>query len=111
MRAKTRAIDKLRSIRRREQTFVMPVDEARRPRRRPAADPGQAAEDRGLAQGALNRLPGPQRQAIELAFFEGLTQAEIAARLGEPLGTVKTRVRLGLERLRSALGGAAWQAR
>jgi len=102
MRAKTRAIDKLRSIRRREQTFVAPVDE------RVAAavgtradDPGLAAEDRGLAQGALEQLPGPQRRAIELAFLEGLTQSEIAAKLGEPLGTVKTRIRLGLERLRA----------
>jgi RNA polymerase sigma-70 factor (ECF subfamily) len=103
MRAKTRAIDKLRSIRRREQTFVAPVDErlATAPASR-REDPGLAAEDRGLAQGALEQLPGPQRRAIELAFFEGLTQAEIAAKLGEPLGTVKTRIRLGLERLRAA---------
>ena len=101
MRAKTRAIDKLRSIRRRHQTFGAPVDErvARGPETR-GDDPAQAAEDRGLAQGALEQLPGPQREAIELAFYGGFTQAEIAARLGEPLGTVKTRMRLGLERLR-----------
>lgn len=103
MRAKTRAIDKLRSIRRREQTFVAPADErvAAAPERR-RDDPARAAEDRGLAESALAQLPAPQRRAIELAFLEGLTQTEIATRLGEPLGTVKTRIRLGLERLRAA---------
>jgi RNA polymerase sigma-70 factor (ECF subfamily) len=106
MRAKARAIDKLRSIRRREQTFVAPVDEVVA-RRDPAAsdDPGVVAESRGAVESALAKLPGAQRRVIELAFFEGLTQSEIAARLGEPLGTVKTRARLGLERLRGALRG------
>ncbi len=111
MRARTRAIDKLRSMRRRERTFVMPVDEGVARSADPPPSPGQAAEERGLVESALNRLPDPQRQVIELAFFQGLTQTEIASRLGEPLGTVKTRARLGMERLRSALGGEAWQAR
>jgi RNA polymerase sigma-70 factor (ECF subfamily) len=103
MRAKSRAIDRLRAMRRREQTFVAPVDDrvAAAPATR-GDDPAMAAEDRGLAQGALEQLPAPQRRALELAFLEGLTQSEIAARLGEPLGTVKTRIRLGLERLRAA---------
>jgi len=106
MRAKTRAIDRLRSIRRRDRTFVAPVDESvaqRSPDQAP--NPAVVAEDRGLIQTALAQLPEPQRRVIELAFFEGLTHSEIATRLGEPLGTVKTRARLGLDRLRGVLGG------
>jgi len=104
MCARTRAIDKLRSIRRREKTFVAPVDDAvARPAGVERERTGAVAEDRGVLAPALAQLPAAQRAVIELAFFEGLTQAEIAARLGEPLGTVKTRARLGLERLRSAL--------
>ena len=61
------------------------------------------AADRSLVQTALAQLLRTQRRVIELAFFDGLTQSEIATRLGEPLGTVKTRARLGLERLRDAL--------
>jgi RNA polymerase sigma-70 factor (ECF subfamily) len=106
MRAKTRAIDRLRSIRRRDRTFVAPVDDSvARSSEEPAENPAVVAEDRSLIQTALAQLPEPQRRVIEMAFFEGLTQSEIAIRLREPLGTVKTRARLGLERLRGALRG------
>jgi RNA polymerase sigma-70 factor, ECF subfamily len=106
MRAKTRAIDRLRAIRRREKTFVAPLDESvARSSEAPEENPGVAAETRGLVRSALDALPEPQRRVVELAFFEGLTQSEIASRLGEPLGTVKTRARLGLERLRRLITG------
>ncbi len=104
MRARTRAIDRVRAIRRRGETFVAPLDEglaAAAPD--PAGDAAERAADRDLVRGALGQVPEQQREALELAYYGGLTQTEIAERLKQPLGTVKTRIRLGLERLREVV--------
>jgi RNA polymerase sigma-70 factor (ECF subfamily) len=101
---RSRAVDRLRGRRSRPENAL-------------AADPraeitdAAALADEQLAwsvradrvRAALDALPVLQRVAIELAFYEGLTHAEIAARLEEPLGTVKTRIRQGLLKLRERL--------
>jgi len=108
MRARTRAIDRIRSVRRRSETFVAPVDEtlASGPVE-PGGNAADRAADRGLVTGALAKLPEVQREVIELAYYGGLTQTEIAERLRQPLGTVKTRMRIALERLREIVGRQA----
>jgi RNA polymerase sigma-70 factor (ECF subfamily) len=63
----------------------------------------EQAETRAAVQRALGSLPEAQRKALEAAFFEGMTQTEISARFGEPLGTVKTRMRLGMIKLMEQL--------
>ena len=61
----------------------------------------------GRVKGALENLPKEQRAAVELAYFEGLTHSEIAERTGDPLGTVKTRLRSALETLKRTLHSSA----
>jgi RNA polymerase sigma-70 factor (ECF subfamily) len=64
------------------------------------------SSDSATVRDALRRLPDPQREALVLAYWGGLTADQIAGRVGVPLGTAKSRIRLGLTRLRSELGGA-----
>jgi len=98
-RARERAIERMRAARRRRD--VTPLG-APRGRSAEATAPleRQAAVDRSVLMRAFERLPDPQREALELAYYGGLTQTEITARLKQPLGTVKTRLRLALDRLR-----------
>jgi RNA polymerase sigma-70 factor, ECF subfamily len=107
-RARARAIDRVRAVRRRGETFVASLDEATAAA--PPATGGDTADrmaDRDAVTSALERLPAAQREAIELAYYGGLTQTEIADRLKQPLGTVKTRIRLALTRLREIVGSPA----
>ncbi len=92
--ARSRALDRVRrrSSRREDSEEKAPV---------PTAVPPN--EDRLAVRAVLQELSPAQRTALELAYYEGLTQTEIAARLGEPLGTVKTRIRTALLRLRERL--------
>ena len=59
---------------------------------------------RERVQAALNQLPDQQREALELAYYGGFTQSELAERLGQPIGTIKSRMFTGLARLRELLG-------
>lgn len=67
------------------------------------ADRVELDERAAMVTAAMSVLSGQQRNAIQLAFFEGLTHSEIATRLDEPLGTIKTRIRLGMQKLRDVL--------
>jgi RNA polymerase sigma-70 factor (ECF subfamily) len=64
------------------------------------ADAVERDETGGVVRAALQRLPEPQREAVVLAYWGGLTAGEIARRVGVPLGTAKSRLRLGLAKLR-----------
>jgi RNA polymerase sigma-70 factor (ECF subfamily) len=68
-------------------------------------DDAVSEERRGRVAAAMAALPAEQRRTVELAYFGGLSQSEIAVATGEPLGTVKTRVRLALLKLKEALTG------
>ncbi len=101
--AHRRAVDRVRSEQsdrnRRERLAVAEVDESLSP-----ADVVVSGFERQEASDALAELSDKQREALTLAYYEGLTQQEISDRLDVPLGTVKTRVRDGLDKLRQRLG-------
>jgi RNA polymerase sigma-70 factor (ECF subfamily) len=105
--ARSRAIDRVRALGSRGKGVTASLDDT------PASDLiasnadameiSAASERQALVWAALDRLPLVQRQAIELAYYEGLTHVEISGRLNVPLGTIKTRIRLAMEKLRDSL--------
>jgi RNA polymerase sigma-70 factor (ECF subfamily) len=103
--ARSRAIDRIRFEQRKKRTDAAPMSACEEPAAC-AADPVEHAEQARMLRRALTRLSTAERQAIEAAFFEDLTHAEVAARLNQPLGTVKTRIRTGLHKLRAALAAS-----
>jgi RNA polymerase sigma-70 factor (ECF subfamily) len=105
--ARSRAIDRLRARRARPDQQGAEAAATELPDLAPPVDwQYLSAEQIRLVRAALEQLPFLQRVAIELAYFDGLTHVEIAARLEEPLGTVKTRIRSALTKLRESLVGA-----
>jgi RNA polymerase sigma-70 factor, ECF subfamily len=102
--ARSRAIDRLRSLGSRERTALEAARDVA-DSISDAADDAVKSEQSEIVRSALRELPEDQRRTLLLAYFEGLTQSEIARRLDTPLGTVKTRMRSGMIRLRELLGG------
>ena len=102
--ARSRGIDRLRTLAARERVAETSAREVSEYISDAATDAFKS-EQRVLVTKALSQLPDEQKRPLMLAYFDGLTQSEIAARLGAPLGTVKTRMRTGLISLRELLAG------
>ena len=104
--ARSRALDSVRSLKRLREEPIEGESGALVVHLAADGDPSmdtEAAERRSIVIAALADLPTEQREALELGYFAGLSQTEIAERTGQPLGTIKTRMRLAMQKLRGRL--------
>jgi RNA polymerase sigma-70 factor (ECF subfamily) len=114
--ARSRSLDRLRSNRRLREDSIDDTTSATAGGAflESASDPSldvEHAERKRIVLAALAELPPEQRQALELGYFSGLSQTEIADRTGQPLGTIKTRMRLAMQKLRERLSVLREEAR
>lgn len=101
---RSRAIDRVRSRRPAIRARVQSLEDAGEPASREDVESDAAGREwDSRCRAAIAGLPEDQRRALELAYFEGLTHQEIAEATGTPLGTIKTRIRLGLMKLRELI--------
>jgi len=106
--ARNRAIDYLRSSAGRDRNFAVELDETDHASLYGEMEAGLLVSDQiRRIKAAMEKLAPNQRTVVELAYFEGMSQAEMSARMGQPLGTIKTWVRSALQNLRNELGVAA----
>ena len=104
--ARSRALDKVRSLKRLREEPLEGENGESIVQQVAVGDPGldaESAERRRIVITALAELPAEQREALELGYFGGLSQSEIADRTGQPLGTIKTRMRLAMQKLKGRL--------
>ncbi len=104
--ARNRSIDQIRRRRARPEGYSIAWEDCCEddPDHQPEVEIGMMDHhQRSVLVRSVNALPAEQRQALSLAFFYGMTQQEIAERLNQPLGTVKTRIRLALQKLRTVI--------
>jgi len=109
MMARSVAIDRLRQRKTRLEAAGVTIENSPEPVSSEASPEEQTVRGQRSArvQSVLSELPSEQREAVVMAFFGGLSHSELAERLGQPLGTVKTRIRSGLLRMRNLLGEPA----
>lgn len=102
---RSRILDKLRATKasKRQTGQPVPHEQLADAPAKPSPDSFVLAEERERVSAALSQLPPDQRKLVEMAFYEAMSHSEIAERVGEPLGTVKSRIRQGLIRLRGLL--------